>query len=170
MNFDFRAKILDRFYRYIKVDTQSDPNSKTIPSTKGQLVLAKMIAKEMKEIGVKNVFIDKFGYLYGEIPSNTPKKVPAIGFIAHFDTAVETSGKNVIAQMHKNYRGGDIIISKEKNVILSPKDSPEISKYTAAPPAAERCFSIISFKVPQNTFTSARLQRPADIFESLSTH
>ncbi|MCX5783851.1 MAG: peptidase T [Elusimicrobia bacterium] len=126
-NANFKNDLYSRFERYAKIDTQSVDNSTNTPSSVGQIELAKIAAAELKSIGVSNVsFNEKTGHLVAEIPSNTSKEVPAIVFITHFDTALEASGKNVIPQIHKNYQGGDIVISKEKNVVLSPKDSPEL--------------------------------------------
>ncbi|MFA5161809.1 MAG: peptidase T [Elusimicrobiales bacterium] len=121
-----RNELYRRFERYVKIDTKSDEASKTCPSTPGQLKLARLAAQEMKEIGLKKVSVDKNGYVLGELPANTAKKVPAIGFIAHLDTAPDASGANVKPQIHRNYKGGPIKIAP--GVMLTTADSPELKK------------------------------------------
>ena len=121
-----KDQLYKRFDKYAKMNTQSDENSKTYPSTQSQLELGKILAQELKDIGVTNVNIDKFGYVTGEIPSTSNKKSPTIAFLAHMDTAPDLSGENVDTQIHKNYTGGDIIISKEVNRILKPSESKEL--------------------------------------------
>lgn len=100
-------KIVERFKRYIAVDTKSDENSETVPSTKGQLELGKIIVEELKEIGLDDVVQDENGYVYATLPSNTNREVPTIGFIAHFDTSPDLDGKVMNPQI-VDYQGGDI--------------------------------------------------------------
>ena len=100
-------KILDRFLRYVSVDTQSDPESETQPSTAKQLDLLRMLRDELVGMGV-DATLDEFGYVMASIPSNCGKEVPAIGFIAHVDTAPDASGANIKPQIISNYDGGDI--------------------------------------------------------------
>ena len=121
--------ILERFLRYVKIDTQSDEESKANPSTEKQFDLGRMLEKELKEIGFQNVELDENCNLWAEIKSNTKKDIPTIGFIAHMDTATEISGKNVNPQVIENYNGRDIILNKEKDVILSTDDFPELKNY-----------------------------------------
>lgn len=128
MQTNLKKELLDRFLRYVKIDTQADPNAKPWPSNKGQVVLGRMLVGEMKRIGLKNVSIDKNGYVMSELPANTKKKIPAIAFLAHLDTAVEESSKNVKPQIHKNYKGGNIVINKKKGIILKPSDSEELKQ------------------------------------------
>jgi len=116
----------DRFLKYVKYDTQSDPNSKTFPSTEKQLVLLKELMSELKELGIKTE-MDKYGYVYAHIKSNSHKEIPAIGFIAHVDTSPEVSGENVKTIIHQNYSGGDIILPKD-NQIIRLSDNPELSQ------------------------------------------
>ncbi len=123
------SKVQDRFIRYAKIDTQSDPNSDTCPSTKKQLHLAKELVKELNALGLQDVSLDENGYVMATLPSNIDREVPVIGFIAHMDTAPDASGKGVNPQIHKNYDGKDIVLNKEKNIVLSPKDFPELLKY-----------------------------------------
>ncbi|MCC8088913.1 MAG: peptidase T [Rikenellaceae bacterium] len=115
-----------RFLRYVKIDTQSDPTSQTVPSTDTQQRFLRMIAEEMTEIGVSGVTVDENGYVMGRIPANTDRIVPAIGFIAHVDTSPDTCGKGVNPQI-KKYNGGDI--SLNQNIIMSPSEFPELDKY-----------------------------------------
>ncbi|SHH65427.1 tripeptide aminopeptidase [Anaerosphaera aminiphila DSM 21120] len=113
--------IVERFKRYISVETTSDENSDTVPSSKIQLDLAKIVAEDMKAIGLEDVIFDNKGYVYGTLKSNIDKKVPTIGFIAHFDTSPDMSGKNVSPQQFV-YSGGDIKLNKEYAITV--KDFP----------------------------------------------
>ncbi len=125
-----KDKILNRFLRYIQIDTQSDENSKTYPSTQKQLDLARLLEKKLKNLGLAEVELDNYGYVTATLPSNIKKDIPVIGFFAHMDTAPDISGKNVKPQIFKNYDGKDISINKELNVCLSVKDFPELKNYT----------------------------------------
>lgn len=122
-------KLIERFLKYVKIDTQSDENSQTCPSTEKQLVLAKLLVDELNSLGLSDVSIDENGYVMATLPSNIDKEVPVIGFIAHMDTSPDMSGENVNPQIVKNYDGGDIIINKEKNLVLSPKLFPEMKEF-----------------------------------------
>ncbi|MGB9697373.1 MAG: peptidase T [Ignavibacteria bacterium] len=121
--------IKERFFRYVKINTQSDENSDTCPSTENQRVLANMLVNELRSFGLSDVTIDENSYVYATLPSNIEKKVPVIGFIAHMDTSPDMSGENVNPQIIENYDGGDILINKEKNLVLSPSVFPELSEY-----------------------------------------
>lgn len=121
--------IIDRFISYVKIDTESDPNSSTTPSTKKQLVLAKMLVTELKEIGMKEVTIDKNGYVMATLPSNVKEKVPTIGFVSHYDTTPDFTGLNVNPQVVKNYDGGDIVLNKKQNIVLSPSYFSDLLLY-----------------------------------------
>ncbi|HCW05072.1 MAG TPA: peptidase T [Clostridium sp.] len=121
--------VVERFLKYVKIDTRSDEDSTTVPSTAKQLNLARELVKEMEEMGLKNVSLDENGYVMAELPSNIDKKVPVIGFIAHMDTSPDMSGENVNPQIVKNYDGGDIVLNKEENVVLSSMESPELKEY-----------------------------------------
>jgi len=127
MTDDLKPGLYSRFERYVKVETTSDDSSKTCPSTPGQLKLAKIAAEDMKKAGLKNVSVDKNGYVMGELAANTSRKVPAIGFIAHLDTAPDAPGKNVRPQLHKNYSGGAIVVSKKLGVVIRPQDAPGLA-------------------------------------------
>ena len=118
--------LIDRFLKYVSFDTQSDENSETTPSTAKQLNLARYLAKELKELGFDDVELDQYGYVYATLPANTDKKLPIIGFIAHMDTAPDASGANVKPRIVEKYDGGDILLNKEENRILSPSQFPEL--------------------------------------------
>ncbi|MFN8259079.1 MAG: peptidase T [Bacteroidales bacterium] len=124
-----RSKISDRFIRYAKIDTQSDPKSGTCPSTKKQLHLAMELVKELNGMGLHDVSLDKNGYVMATLPSNLDFEVPVIGLLAHMDTSPDFTGTGVKPQLHKNYQGGDIILNKKKNIVLSPVDFPELLRY-----------------------------------------
>jgi len=122
-------KLIERFIKYVKIDSQSDPNSETTPSTSKQWDIAHELVKDLKEMGMQEVEIDKNGYIFASLPSNVDKEVPVIGFIAHYDTAPDYSGKNVNPIILKNYNGEDILLNKEKGLVLSPKYFPELKQY-----------------------------------------
>jgi tripeptide aminopeptidase len=121
--------IIDRFISYVTIDTESDANSNTTPSTKKQLVLAKKLAAELKSIGMTEVTIDKNGYVMGTLPGNVKQKVPTIGFVSHYDTSPDFSGANVKPQVIPNYGGGDILLNAEHNIILSPGYFKDLLQY-----------------------------------------
>ncbi|MCY8671543.1 peptidase T [Bacillus haynesii] len=124
-----KNKLIERLISYAKVDTQSNENSQTTPSTPGQLTLANMLVEELKQIGMKDVTIDENGYVMATLPSNTEKEVPTIGFLAHVDTATDFTGKNVNPQVIEQYDGKDIVLNESLNVVLSPKEFPELADY-----------------------------------------
>ncbi|MCR4585796.1 MAG: peptidase T [Lachnospiraceae bacterium] len=119
---------LDRFLRYVSIDTMSRSEIDEYPSTKGQRELLELLYKELREMGVPDVRQDKeYGCVYATIPSNRPEKtIPAIGFIAHVDTAEAMSGKDVKPRIIEDYDGGDIVLNREKNIITSVADFPEM--------------------------------------------
>jgi tripeptide aminopeptidase len=121
--------ILERFLRYIKIDTQSDDASETFPSTQKQFDLGNILVEELKTLGLKNAAIDENGYVMATLESNTHKKIPVIGFIAHMDTSPDMSGTNVNPQITHNYQGQDLVLDKGNNVVISVKDFPEILEY-----------------------------------------
>jgi len=120
--------ILNRFLKYISFDTQSDENSETCPSTKKQFDLANVVNDELIKLGLKDISLDENCYLMGTLPANTDKKVPTIGFLAHFDTAPDMSGANIKPQIIEDYKGGDIKL-KGNNIILSPSVFPELDEH-----------------------------------------
>ena len=121
--------IIDRFFSYVTIDTESDPNSETTPSTKKQLVLANLLVKELKAIGLTEVTKDKNGYVMGTLESNVEHEVPTIGFVAHYDTTPDFTGFNVKPQIVENYDGGDIVLNAEQNIVLSPNYFKDLLQY-----------------------------------------
>lgn len=123
-----KQSLIDRFIRYVKIDTQSDDTvSDRFPSTEKQLVLSNILVKELKELGLTDVTIDEFGYVMATVPSNIDNKVPTIGFLAHVDTAPDMPGKNVNPRFVENYDGKDIQLNPE--VAITVKDFPELKHY-----------------------------------------
>ncbi len=118
-------KILDRFLRYVAIDTQSDENSESQPSAAKELDLLKLLCKELNDMGVEAT-LDEYGYVMGTLPSNIDKKVPAIGFIAHVDTSPDASGANVKPQIIENYDGSDIALKGAPGLYLKPSEFPEL--------------------------------------------
>lgn len=121
--------VVDRFIKYVKFDTESDTETGITPSTSGQMILARELEKELREIGLEDITLDDNAYLMATLPANTDKKVPTIGFIAHLDTSPDLTGKNVNPRIVKNYDGKDVILNKDTKVILSPSDFPEMLDY-----------------------------------------
>lgn len=129
--------LIKRFVKYAKVHTTSREDSETVPSTEIQKDLGKILVEDLKEIGLSDAYMDDKGYVYATLKSNTDKNLKKIGFIAHMDTSPAASGENVNPQIHRNYDGGDIVVNKEKNIVLSPNE-----------------FSILSEKVGKTIITS----------------
>lgn len=123
------SQVVEKFLKYVKFDTKSSDETGTTPSTKGQLVLGEELVKELKSIGLKDASMDDKGYIMATLLSNIDKEVTKIGFIAHMDTAPDYSGTNVNPQFVENYDGKDIVLNKEDNTILSPKEFPELKDY-----------------------------------------
>lgn len=121
--------IIDRFISYVTVDTESDPNSNTCPSTEKQWDLANKLVEELKQIGLQEVTIDENAYIMATLPSNVEHDVPTIGFIAHFDTSPDFSGANVKPQIVPNYDGKDIVLNEELNIVLSPSYFKDLLQY-----------------------------------------
>ncbi|HVU84970.1 MAG TPA: hypothetical protein VHC50_09020, partial [Puia sp.] len=115
----YHSTIVDRFFRYVQTDTQSDPASGTKPSTEKQKDLARMLVGELQAAGIKDAEMDPFSYVYATIPSNTEKKVPAICFCSHIDTAPDCSGTGVKPLLHKNYDGSDLVLPDDPNQVIS---------------------------------------------------
>ena len=121
--------IIDRFISYVTVDTESDPNSDTTPSSEKQWVLANQLVEELKTIGLSDVTIDGNGYIMATLPSNVEYDVPVIGFVAHYDTTPDFTGANVKPQIIKNYDGKDIVLNEKENIILSPNYFKDLLQY-----------------------------------------
>jgi len=117
---------MDRFLRYVKIDTQSAEDQKTVPSTRKQLVLANLLAQELQDLGAQSVRVSEFGIVYATLPGNLPdnSKAPVVGFIAHMDTSPAVSGENVNVVIHKNYQGGDIVLPKDPTQVISVAKTP----------------------------------------------
>ena len=114
--------LIDRFIKYAKIHTTSDEESSTVPSTEIQKNLGKILVEDLKEIGLLDAHIDDKGYVYASLKSNTDKNLKKIGFIAHMDTSPAAKGEGVEPQIHENYDGGDIVVNKEENIVLSPSE------------------------------------------------
>lgn len=121
--------IIDRFIGYVTIDTESDPNSDTTPSTAKQWDLANKLVEELKTIGLTDVTIDEHAYIMATLPSNVEHDVPTIGFISHFDTTPDFTGANIKPQVITNYDGGDIILNKEQDIVLSPSYFKDLLQY-----------------------------------------
>lgn len=121
-------KLIDRFFRYVKVNTQSDEKSQTCPSTPGQLFLANMLADELKETGLTDITVDENGYVMATLPSNTDQKIPVIGFLAHLDTSPDLGAENPNPQII-DHTGKPIILNKKENIVLSPLEFPAVNNY-----------------------------------------
>jgi tripeptide aminopeptidase len=122
-----KEKVIERLIRYAKIDTQSDPESSTTPSTKKQWDLLNVLKDELAEIGLTDITLDENGYLFATLPSNTDKPVPTIGFLAHVDTSPDFSGTNVQPKRIDNYDGGEIQLNDE--CTLSPNQFPNLKNY-----------------------------------------
>lgn len=120
--------LLDNFFRYVKIDTQSDEESTRFPSTKKQLDLARVLKKELEKMKLDDVTMTRWGYVMATLKTNQKKKVPTIALIAHMDTSPDVSGKDVQPRIHKNYRGQDIVLSKKDNITLKVSENPHLNK------------------------------------------
>jgi tripeptide aminopeptidase len=118
--------VLDKFLRYVIIDTQSVEDSASYPSTAKQFDLLNLLVKELKDLGVPKVSIDEYGYVMATVPSNVQKEVPAVGFIAHVDTSPEVSGANVKPQIITNYKGGDIILAGDPTAVIRESENPAL--------------------------------------------
>ncbi|TDL48557.1 peptidase T [Paenibacillus dendritiformis] len=124
-----KNEIIQRFTTYAKVDTQSNDDSQTCPSTPGQLDLARLLVEELQAIGMQEVTLDENGYVMATLPANTDKDVPTIGFLSHLDTATDFTGANVNPQIVDKYDGNAIVLNEALQVVLSPTEFPELANY-----------------------------------------
>ena len=124
-----KEDLIKRLTGYVRVDTQSDENSETCPTTPGQLELGRKLVEELHSIGMQEIHMDDNGYVMATLPSNTDHDVPVIGFLAHLDTATDFTGKNVNPQIIEQYDGGDITLNEEQQIIMSLEDFPELAGY-----------------------------------------
>lgn len=122
----FSHTVTERFLRYVTIDTQSDPESPSSPSTEKQKDLGRVLAAELKAMGVEDAHLDEYGYVYGTIPANTDKKVPVICFCSHMDTSPDVTGKDVKPQFVKNYRGGDIVLPGDTSQVIRFAEHPAL--------------------------------------------
>jgi len=121
--------VLDRFLRYVKIDTQSAHHAETYPSTSKQLDLSRLLVEELRELNLEDVKLDNYGYVTATLPSNLSHPTPTIGFIAHVDTSPAASGKDVKPRLVENYAGEDIVLNQEHTILLSPSEYPELIKH-----------------------------------------
>jgi tripeptide aminopeptidase len=122
----YNYTVTERFLRYVKIDTQSDPTSSSTPSTAKQKDLGKVLVEELLAMGIRDAEMDEFGYVYATIPSTTSKKVPVICFCAHMDTSPDCSGKNVQPIVHENFNGQDIVLPKDTSQVIKFNEHPAL--------------------------------------------
>jgi len=123
------SDVLERFLRYVKIDTESARDSETYPSTAKQLELLRLLADELRQIGLRDVAMDQYGYVTATLEATTSAPAPVIGFLAHVDTSPDFNGKDVRPQIVENYDGGDIVLNANEKIILSPQRFPDLLKY-----------------------------------------
>ncbi|MBU3745119.1 MAG: peptidase T, partial [Sediminibacterium sp.] len=116
--------IEQRFCEYVKIDTQSDPNSTSFPSTEKQKDLGRVLVQELLDLGLSDAYMDEFGYVFATLPSNVGPGKPVLCFCAHMDTSPDCSGTGVKPIIHTNYQGGDIVLPDDSGQVISPKDHP----------------------------------------------
>ncbi len=126
-------RLVKRFVDYVSIDTTSDDTAKTSPSSRGQVIFGEHLERELQAIGLQDVERDENGYLMATLPANTSEEVPTIGFIAHLDTSADAAGGPVKPTIIQEYDGKDIVLNKEKNIVLRTKDFPEIKHYINEP-------------------------------------
>jgi len=124
----FNHTVLERFLRYVRIDTQSDASSPTCPSTDKQKDLGRLLAQELRDLGLADAHLDEHGYVYATIPANTDKTIPVICFCSHMDTSPDCTGKNVKPQIVKNYRGGDIVLPADPTQVIRVTDNPALAE------------------------------------------
>jgi len=124
-----KQHLIDRFKSYVIIDTQSDPNTETTPSSDKQWDLANALVTELKQIGMEDVTIDTHAYIMATLPANVDENVPVIGFVSHFDTSPDFTGANVNPQLIENYDGGDIVLNETENIVLSPAEFDDLLLY-----------------------------------------
>ena len=123
------SDVLERFLRYVKIDTESARDSETYPSTAKQLELLRLLADELRQIGLRDVAMDQYGYVTATLEATTSAPAPVIGFLAHVDTSPDFNGKDVRPRLVENYDGGDILLNAEENIVLSQQRFPDLLKY-----------------------------------------
>ena len=123
-------KLIDRFLEYVKFDTQSDELTNLTPSTPGQMIFARFLRDELERLGLEEITLDDNGYLMATLPANVAGDIPTVGFIAHLDTSPDMSGRHVSPRIVQQYDGGDITLNAKGNIVLSPREFPELTSYT----------------------------------------
>ena len=123
------VSVADRFMQYVQIDTQSNPQSNTVPTTEKQRNLSNLLAEQLKQIGVKEVTVNEYGYVYATIPSNSSKDLPVLCFCAHIDTAPDCSGTYVKPILHKNYQGQSIVLPDDISIVLDPEKMPYLKQH-----------------------------------------
>ncbi|WP_026763042.1 peptidase T [Sediminibacterium salmoneum] len=123
------VSVADRFMQYVQIDTQSNPQSNTVPTTEKQRNLSSLLAEQLKQIGVKDVMVNEYGYVYATIPSNSSKDLPVLCFCAHIDTAPDCSGTHVKPILHKNYQGQSIVLPEDTGIVLDPEKMPYLNQH-----------------------------------------
>lgn len=121
-----KKNVIERFLKYVAFDTQSDENSNVTPSTEKQRVFATYLKSELESLGLEDIYLDDKSYLYATLPANTEEELPVVGFIAHLDTSPDMTGSGVSPRIVANYDGGEIVLCEEDNIVLSPKQFPEL--------------------------------------------
>ena len=124
-----KKHLIERFIKYVTIDTESDPNNPAFPSTENQWDLANVLVEDLKVIGMQDIHLDENCYIMATLPSNVSHNVPIIGFVSHMDTSPDFTGKNIKPQITENYQGNDIILNKEKNIVLSPDYFEDLLQY-----------------------------------------
>ena len=123
------SNVANRFLSYVGYDTQSSEETKTVPSTPGQMRFAEVLVEELKELGLHDVHLSQYGVVYAMLPTNIDHVVPTVGFIAHMDTSPDLTGANINPQISENYDGQDIVLNRDLDVVLSPKEFPDLKRY-----------------------------------------
>lgn len=126
MSLTIRHTVLDRFLRYVRIDTQSDASSDTCPSTAKQKDLGRLLVMELQEMGINDAQLDEYGYVYATIPATTDKEVPVICFCSHMDTSPDASGKDVKPIVHRNYQGQDLVLPDDSSQVIRAADHPHL--------------------------------------------
>lgn len=125
---NYSYTVAERFLRYVQVDTQSNPHSTSFPSTEKQKDLGVMLVRELRELGIADVHLDEYGYVYGTVPSNTAKQVPVICFCSHMDTSPDCSGESVKPILHRAYDGRDLVLPDDPAQVITTKEHPYLLK------------------------------------------
>jgi tripeptide aminopeptidase len=121
-----KTTVLERFLRYVRIDTQSDPHSSTIPSTEKQKDLGRLLVEELQALGIDDADLDEYGYVYATLPATVDHAVPVICFCSHMDTSPDSSGKDVRPMVHENYDGRDLILPDDESVVIRESEHPDL--------------------------------------------